>query len=646
MSQQTVYNGRYELHRRLARGGMADVYLARDQLLDRPVAIKVLFREFATDPTFVERFRREAQAAANLNHANIVAVYDWGEEDGTYFIVMEYVEGRSLADVLRTEGPLHPLRAAEITADIASALSFAHRNGVIHRDVKPGNVIISPTGQVKVTDFGIARAFGSAVDQNLTQVGSVMGTATYFSPEQAQGKPLDPRSDVYSLGVVLYEMLTGRPPFTGESPLAIAYMHVQQSPERPRKLNPAIPAELEAITGKCMAKSTEARYASADDLRTDLRRFQEGEPVAAARGAEAATQAVGAAVGATQMMGAAATAAVPTADGTRAMPSYVPQPPPRRRNGFLVLLLLLLLLLGGLFFALAKVLSSDSTSGTVEFQVPTSLKGRPQAEAIAALQTAGFDYTVETRKNDTVKVGTVIDTDPVEGSTVKVDKGTKPSVKLIVSAGATTLPMPDVVGQLYTDAQRFLQGQGFTNVTRDDQPNDDPSVKSGEVFEQNPPKASEVAKDAPIVLKVSSGPTQVPVPQVAGQTASDAANTLGQAGFKTTTVNENSSSVPNGSVIRTNPAAGTNAAKGSTVTLMVSSGPAQVDMPALVGMTKANADAAVANAGLTATATCQIDPLLNPGQTNVTAQNPQAGQKVDKGSNVSYTYSATSCPGG
>ncbi|MEY2403372.1 MAG: eukaryotic-like serine/threonine-protein kinase, partial [Acidimicrobiaceae bacterium] len=204
MSQETVFNGRYELHRRIARGGMADVFLARDQLLDRPVAVKVLFPEFATDPSFVERFRREAQSAANLNHPNIVSVYDWGQEQGTYFIVMEYIEGRSLADILRTEGPLHPQRAAEVASDIAAALGFAHRNGVVHRDVKPGNVLISPSGQVKVADFGIARALGADPESNLTQAGSVMGTATYFAPEQAQGLPLDPRSDLYSLGVVLY----------------------------------------------------------------------------------------------------------------------------------------------------------------------------------------------------------------------------------------------------------------------------------------------------------------------------------------------------------------------------------------------------------------------------------------------------------
>src|SRR3954449_355487 len=223
-----VFSNRYRIEREIAHGGMAEVYLARDESLDRLVALKALFPEYARETSFVERFRREAQAAANLNHPNIVAIYDWGQQSGTYFIVMEYVEGRSLSDIIRTDGPLHPRRSAEITADVAAALGFAHRNGVVHRDVKPGNIIISPSGQVKVADFGIAQAITGGADQhNLTQAGAVMGTATYFSPEQAQGKPVDPRSDLYSLGCVLFEMLTSRPPFAGDTPVAIAYQHVQ-----------------------------------------------------------------------------------------------------------------------------------------------------------------------------------------------------------------------------------------------------------------------------------------------------------------------------------------------------------------------------------------------------------------------------------
>ncbi|MEI2697863.1 MAG: protein kinase [Microthrixaceae bacterium] len=240
-----VLGDRYEIHQRLARGGMAQVYLARDRSLDRPVAVKELVPEFATDPSFVERFRREAQAAANLSHPNIVGVYDWGTQDGTYFIVMEYVDGPSLSQVIRRDGPLHPRRAAELAGEVAAALGFAHSRGVVHRDVKPGNVLLTATGQSKVTDFGIARALSSP-DDDLTQAGSVMGTATYFSPEQAQGLPVDPRSDLYSLGVVLYEMVTGRPPFSGDTPLAIAYKHVQDQPAPPSTIVPEVPRGLEA----------------------------------------------------------------------------------------------------------------------------------------------------------------------------------------------------------------------------------------------------------------------------------------------------------------------------------------------------------------------------------------------------------------
>src|SRR2546423_1511182 len=327
--EQRVYNGRYELVRHVARGGMAEVYLAHDQLLDRPVALKVLFPELSVDRSFVERFRREAQAAANLSHPNIVSVYDWGEEEGTYFIVMEYVDGRTLSAMLRQEGPLLPDRAAGIGADVAAALSFAHRHGVVHRDVKPGNVIITNDGLVKVTDFGIARA-GSA-DENLTQTGAVMGTATYFSPEQAQGASVDARSDVYSLGVVLYEMVSGRPPFTGDNPVAIAYKHVREAPPPLRRDGAQVPGAFEAIVMQAMAKDPDYRYNNAEELRADLLRFRQGRGVTA-----------------TPPVTSAATQAVPVttvqsryADdgGAAALPATTP-PPPRRGNGGFVGLLI------------------------------------------------------------------------------------------------------------------------------------------------------------------------------------------------------------------------------------------------------------------------------------------------------------------
>ena len=280
MSEQgpTVFGGRYELHRRLAKGGMAEVFLAKDQLLDRPVAVKVLFPQLAADPTFVERFRREAQSAANLSHPNIVGVYDWGREGSTYYIVMEYVQGRSLSEVIRDEGPLAPAQAAEIAAEVSAALGLAHKNDFVHCDMKAGNVMISPTGQVKVADFGIAKAIsGSAAQAKLTQTGAVMGTATYFSPEQAQGQALDGRSDLYSLGVVLYEMLTGTPPFSGDNPVAIAYKHVQEIPEPIGARRDGVPEAIQAITAKLLNKDPAGRYPVAADLQSDLRRFMAGE---------------------------------------------------------------------------------------------------------------------------------------------------------------------------------------------------------------------------------------------------------------------------------------------------------------------------------------------------------------------------------
>src|SRR6202451_913178 len=293
-----VLSGRYERSHLIARGGMAEVYRAHDRLLDRPVALKVLFPELSIDRSFVERFRREAQHAANLSHPNIVPVFDGGEDTGTYFIVMEYIDGRPLSSILKSAGPLSAERTADIGSHVAAALGYAHKHGVIHRDVKPGNVLITDEGQVKVSDFGIARALNT--DESLTQTGAVMGTATYFSPEQAEGVGVDARSDIYSLGVVLFEMVAGRPPFLGESPVSVASKHVRDLPPPLRSLRATVPADLEAVIAKAMAKSPDDRYASADDLRTDLLRFRDGRAVLAG---DAGTTQVQQAVGTTGVMG-------------------------------------------------------------------------------------------------------------------------------------------------------------------------------------------------------------------------------------------------------------------------------------------------------------------------------------------------------
>ncbi len=612
-----VFSNRYEVVRHLARGGMAEVYLARDQLLDRPVAVKVLFREFASDPTFVERFRREAQSAANLNHPNIVAIYDWGQERGTYFIVMEYVEGKSLRDVIREQKTLPERQVAEIGAEIAGALAYAHRNGVVHRDIKPGNVMITPSGQVKVTDLGIAQASAA---ESLTQTGAVMGTATYFSPEQAQGLPVDGRSDVYSLGIVLYEMVTGVVPFTGDSPVAVAYKHVREAPVPASQRVPGLSNNLEAIIDTAMAKDRNARYQSADDLRADLLRFVRGQPPVGVARTAAITE-----MPTTDAQSTIAMAPVGTPTTADA---YAPK---KRRSGPIIAVIVGVLLLGGLI-ALLLVSGGNKTGGGgggAQIAVP-NVVGQQFNLAKLALEKAGLKVARQ-EQDSTRPADEVLSQAPKAGS--KLQKND--TVTLTVSA--TTVAVPNVINLPFGEAQAQLVAAGFV-VQKVEAASDQPV---GTVTKTVPGSNVKAPKGSTVVVTVAAV-GDVAVPDVTGQPSDTAAAKLGQAGFQVNTTQEANNDVPSGRVIRTNPAAGAMAPKGSTVTQVVSTGPAQVAVPSVTGQLQAVATNTLTAAGFQVTTVMSPSTPANNGK--VTSQSPTAGMQAAKGSTVTITVGSGVTP--
>lgn len=556
-NENRVYGNRYEIKHKIARGGMADVFLATDRLLDRPVALKVLFPELSTDPSFVERFRREAQNAARLSHPNVVSVYDWGEDENVYYIVMEYIDGESLSSMIRSKGAFNASRAAAIGADVASALYFAHRNGVVHRDVKPGNVLIDKRGAVKVADFGIARARNAS--ENLTQTGAVMGTATYFSPEQAQGMAVDERSDVYSLGVVLYEMVAGSAPFTGDNPVAIAYKHVREPAQSLREVNPEIASDYESIVAKAMAKAPSDRYQTADELRADLVRFNNGQNINAATGAvgEDATRAMG--------------VAAPTAAASRAYREHS-RPPAgaattaKQNNGLRGPLLALLSLLAiGAIIALVLLTKNPLTTKTEaeKVQVPSVL-GQPLADAQSRLQGVGLTTDVVREANDAA-ADTVLNQNP--GPNTEAEKNSK--VTLTVSSGPAPLTMADYTGKDAKTATATLKSLGLNVVTTQATSE---QIEEGNVISQDPAVGQQVAKGARVTLTVSTGRQQVQVPDVTNATQPTAEQLLLDAGLRARVINVDSDNRA-GTVVKTDPGAGTQVARGSTVTISVSNGP-------------------------------------------------------------------------
>ncbi len=664
MSEQgpTVFNGRYALLRHVARGGMADVYAARDALLDRQVALKVLFSEYAEDQNFVERFRREAQAAANLNHPNIVGIYDWGQEQGIYYIVMEYVKGRSMAEVLRSTGPLNPDRAAEITAEVADALGAAHGAGLVHRDVKLGNILVSDDGIVKVADFGIARGLAGSTSDNLTRVDSVVGTATYFSPEQAQGKTLDGRSDLYSLGVVLYEMVTGKPPFTADTPMAVALEHVRERPVPPNQNGANIAASLEAIILKLLAKNPSRRYPTAGDLAADLRLYRAGAhqlpspparpvsstgagyPVAARPAPPARPASVPVVHFPSTSSGSARSSAPPArpqpAPGGPVAPQYTPDyyygshPGDGWKRTALMLVLLagLIALLGYLVVRFYQSLGlgeddapppieKEEVISTVEVPVLTDLG---LSEAQTQLQELGLDVVVEYQVNTALAENTVFGQSPPAGQ--RVDEGEP--VTLTVSR-LETPTVPPVRGRSRDQAEQRLEELGYVpiviTVTH--------AAQAGTVVDQTPVSGTELPVGEAVTIDVSLGPGQIFVPDVSRLTQIEAFSVLTDSGFRVEQKQQASETVESGLVVETDPLAGETLRPNSVVTVVVSTGLPTVQVPDVVGLLFDTGRLTLEGAGLT------INPVFEPVEEDrdvgrVLAQSPPPGLEVEQGEQV------------
>jgi serine/threonine-protein kinase len=559
----TLFAARYRVTRKLGGGGMADVYLAEDQELGRRVAIKILHGRYANDEQFVERFRREATHAAGLSHPNIVSIYDRGTTDGSYFIVMEYVEGRTLKELIRSRGPCPIPVAIAYARQILAALRYAHRNGVIHRDIKPHNVIVDPEGVVKVTDFGIARAGPS----QMTEEGAIIGTAQYLSPEQARGAPVDQTSDLYSTGIVLYELLTGSVPFSGETPVEIAMKHLSEVPDAPSELRPEVPDDLDMVVLRALAKEPPDRYQSAAAMDADLETVARGGHVPGET-AEAATvvlaggRTVDAATAVTQV----------TRRGRPVGPGYPPpfEPRPPRRGPlwpWLVGLGTLLALAVGTFLLYDTVKSQFE--GAEQVAVPY-LVAIPQAAAVNEITDRGLVPRIRRISNSDVEEGLVFAQDPAPGK--RVDK--ESVVRIDVSAGKPEVTVPSVVGQSATDAVAELTRAGLdaqiveVNNERDE----------GTVVAQAPNAGTVVVEGTRVRINVSKGPKPVTVPNVINLPYDQAASELQRAGFGVARVDRDSD-LARGIVIDQEPRGGSESSKGSTITLSVSKGPATTAVP-------------------------------------------------------------------
>ena len=631
-------SSRYELGEILGFGGMSEVHLARDVRLSRDVAIKVLRADLARDPTFYLRFRREAQNAAALNHPAIVAVYDTGEAETDAgplpYIVMEYVDGDTLRDIVRSEGPMAPRRAMEVISDVCAALDFSHRNGIVHRDVKPANVMINRAGAVKVMDFGIARAISDA-SSPMTQTAAVIGTAQYLSPEQARGEQVDARSDVYSLGCVLFEILTGEPPFKGDSPVAVAYQHVREDPQTPSVVNPDIPRELDSVILKAMSKNPANRYQTAADMRSDLVRVLGGQRPSApmVMSDEDRTTILGAVdsgAGNYRRPQSPTPATASKTDGGE---------PDKKKNPMRVALMALgALIVVGIVGAFLWSVGPGSKADQVTMPDVTN---QAADDAETTLQNLGFRVARQQKPDAVVATGNVITTRPVGG--VQVDEGS--TITLEVSSGPEQVKVPRLAGLTQQEAQQELNAVGLrldTAVAR--APSDVSDIDK--VIEQNPSSGASISLDSEVAVTLGTGPEQIRIPDVTGQKVEVAQANIEGSGFKVQIQNIDSG-VPKGQVVSTDPVGGSTAAKGDTIQIRVSNGN-NIEMPDLTGKTVSQALAELRSAGwsgssssINQTQTSTLDPEMVG---KIISQEQPPGSEITKNGVVSVGVGALGIP--